>query len=222
MLVKGATVVEKRLFKWLLRCLAWRRCCRLKSTHCFLIFFSPMDLAKGKSSRVALSAAFAILTSRLMRLLLHGDIYWDFPGMEDPEYAEKMSFLRSMWNKTDSRPLSLRMYSRLCFIMQCCDYVVISSRWIHMIALHTLHGYVTDTGTIILLPQRLWSKPGVNQLETSHNTQYSVKCVHIYIYIYIYIYISASVPLIVVVGCVRVMGWGAVYCHNFILIWPNG
>ena len=154
-------------------CLAWCRCCRLKSTHCFLFFFSPMDLAKGKSSRVALSAAFAILTSRLMRLLLHGDIYWDFPGMEDPEYAEKMSFLRSMWNKTDSRPVSLRMYSRLCFIMQCCDYVVISSRWIHMIALHTLHGYVTDTGTMILLPQRLWSKPGV----------------HIFWYIYIYIYI---------------------------------
>ena len=54
-----------------------------------------MNLIGGKNSRMALSAAFAILTSRLMRLLLFGDKYWSFPRMDDPEFADKLSFLSS-------------------------------------------------------------------------------------------------------------------------------
>ena len=61
---------------------------------------SPMDLIAGKSSRAALSAAFAILTSRLLRLLLQGDRYWIFPGMDDPAFAEKFSFLGSKLHGT--------------------------------------------------------------------------------------------------------------------------
>ena len=54
-----------------------------------------MNLVRGKSARVALSAGFAILTSRLLRLLLQGEEYWSFPRMDEPAFAEKLSFLRS-------------------------------------------------------------------------------------------------------------------------------